>query len=217
MARAKCESSAMLFHKKTKGSSCFKQQEEEDMDRTDQLLISWKIGFTSWLRSHIYMHAHKQAAITVCKPSIIHQAGTQKKKKGKSNSREIEQDHQQRAHADHHYTISPHLTRRARKEGGDRGESVEPVVAVGLEHGAAEGADDGAPCASVHGEEVADPGGGLHVRHARAPAAPRADPRRRLAAPHRPPLVHQEAEEHHRCLPFWFLLSCAAGSALQRR
>jgi hypothetical protein len=71
-------------------------------------------------------------------------------------------------------------------------------VAVGLEHGAAEGADDGAPGAPVHGEQVADPGGGLHVRHAGAPAAARADPRRRLAAPHRPPLVHQEAEEHHR-------------------
>jgi len=85
-------------------------------------------------------------------------------------------------------------------------------VAVGLEHGAAEGADDGAPGAAVHGEQVADPGGGLHVRHARAPAAPRADPRRRLAAPHRPPLVHQEAEEHHpfppslpSLIPFGFL------------
>jgi hypothetical protein len=70
-------------------------------------------------------------------------------------------------------------------------------VAVGLEHGAAEGADDRAPGAAAHGEEVAQPGGRLHVRHAGAPAAPRADPRRRLAAPHRPPLVHQEAEEHH--------------------
>jgi len=79
-------------------------------------------------------------------------------------------------------------------------ESVEPVVAVGLEHGAAEGADDGAPGAAVHGEQVADPGGGLHVGHAGAPAAARADPRRRLAAPHLPPLVHQEAEEHHRSL-----------------
>jgi hypothetical protein len=72
--------------------------------------------------------------------------------------------------------------------------SVEPVVAVGLEHGAAEGADDGAPGAAVHGEEVAEPGGRLHVCDA---AATGADPRRRLAAPHRPPLVHQEAEEHH--------------------
>jgi hypothetical protein len=82
---------------------------------------------------------------------------------------------------------------------GDRSlrSSVEPVVAVGLEHGAAEGADDRAPGAAVHGEEVAQPGGRLHARHAGAPAAPRADPRRRLAAPHRPPLVHQEAEEHH--------------------
>jgi hypothetical protein len=70
-------------------------------------------------------------------------------------------------------------------------------VAVGLEHGAAEGADDRAPGAAAHGEEVAQPGGRLHVRHAGAHAAPRADPRRRLAAPHRPPLVHQEAEEHH--------------------
>lgn len=74
---------------------------------------------------------------------------------------------------------------------------VEPVVAVGLEHGAAEGADDGAPGDAVHGEEVAEPRGRLHVRHAGAAAAPRADPRRRLAAPHLPPLVHQEAEEHH--------------------
>jgi hypothetical protein len=50
---------------------------------------------------------------------------------------------------------------------GDRSfrSSVEPVVAVGLEHGAAEGADDRAPGAAVHGEEVAQPGGRLHVRH----------------------------------------------------
>jgi hypothetical protein len=51
-----------------------------------------------------------------------------------------------------------------------------------------------APGAAVHGEEVAEPGGRLHVCDA---AATGADPRRRLAAPHRPPLVHQEAEEHH--------------------
>lgn len=92
-------------------------------------------------------------------------------------------------------------------------ESVEPVVAVGLEHGAAEGADDGAPGAPVHGEQVADPGGGLHVRHAGAPAAARADPRRWLAAPHLPPLVHQEAEEHHRSLARTLLrLATLAGS-----
>lgn len=70
-------------------------------------------------------------------------------------------------------------------------------MAVRLEHGAAEGADDGAPGAAVHGEQVAEARGRLHVRNACAAAAPRADPRRRLAAPHRPPLVHEEAEEHH--------------------
>lgn len=93
-------------------------------------------------------------------------------------------------------------------------------MAVGLEHGAAEGADDGAPRGPVHGEQVAEARRRLHVRHARAPAAPRADPRRRLAAPDLPPLVHQEAEEHHpprlrpagspesqitRCVEWWSL------------
>ncbi|RWV91545.1 hypothetical protein BHE74_00022194 [Ensete ventricosum] len=67
---------------------------------------------------------------------------------------------------------------------------------VGLEEGAAEGADDGPPGLTMNGD-VAEPRGGHHVGGADAATAARADPGRRLAAPHRPPLVHQKAEERH--------------------
>ena len=67
---------------------------------------------------------------------------------------------------------------------------------VGLEEGAAEGADDGPPGLTMNGD-VAEPREGHYVGGAGAPTAARADPGRRLAAPHRPPLVHQKAEERH--------------------
>lgn len=74
--------------------------------------------------------------------------------------------------------------------------SAAAQVLVGFEDGAAEGADDGPPGAAVD-RHVADAGGRLHVRHSGAAATSGAHPRHGLRAPHRPPLVHQEAEENH--------------------
>ncbi|RZR97819.1 hypothetical protein BHM03_00027067, partial [Ensete ventricosum] len=67
-----------------------------------------------------------------------------------------------------------------------------------LEDGAAESADDSPPGLTIH-RHVEETRGRLHVRHPRAGPTARADPRRRLAASHRPPLVHQKA--HVRQLP----------------
>lgn len=71
---------------------------------------------------------------------------------------------------------------------------------VGLEDGAAEGADDGLPGAGVEGD-AAEASRRFHVCNPCSCSAPRAGSRRRLAALHRPPLVYQEAEEDHRFFP----------------
>lgn len=60
---------------------------------------------------------------------------------------------------------------------------------VGLEEGAAEGANDGPPGLTMNGH-VAEARARHHVGDARAGTAARADPCRRLAAPHPPPLIH---------------------------
>lgn len=70
------------------------------------------------------------------------------------------------------------------------------MVVVGLEHGAAEGADDSPPGFPIQ-RHVTEPRSRLHVGDACATPASRADPCHRLAAPNHPLLIHQEAEKHH--------------------
>ncbi|CAL9764651.1 unnamed protein product [Musa acuminata subsp. burmannicoides] len=66
---------------------------------------------------------------------------------------------------------------------------------VRLEERTAESANDSPPGLTIH-RHVAETRGSPHVRHPRAGPTARADPRRWLAAPRRPPLVHQKAHEH---------------------
>lgn len=52
--------------------------------------------------------------------------------------------------------------------------------------------------------DIAKPRRRLHIRHTSSSATPWADPRRRLAPLHLPPLIHQETKEHH--YPQWSLV-----------
>ncbi|TKY48832.1 Notchless protein-like [Spatholobus suberectus] len=63
-------------------------------------------------------------------------------------------------------------------------------------NGSTESANNGSPRFPIEGD-IAKPGGRLHVGDAGSAAAAGANPRRRLAPPHLPPLVHQKTEAHH--------------------
>jgi len=79
---------------------------------------------------------------------------------------------------------------------------VKCCSSVRLESGSTKSANNSFPRFGVK-RNVAKSGLCHHIRHAGSAAAPRTRPRRRLAPPHLPPLIHQKTETHHLC---WILV-----------
>jgi len=71
-------------------------------------------------------------------------------------------------------------------------------VLVRAKNGSTESANNGSPRFPIE-RNTAEPGGSLHFGDTSSASAPGADPGRRLAPLHLPPLVHQKAEAHHLC------------------